>query len=310
MESKVKRRSVSHGTHAAWSGGTGRRFGRRWGGAGTIVALVLMLAARGASAQERATRPAASRPALNKYCPVMPEEEADPNITTVYKGRTIAFCCDNCLKKFKANPERYFARLVSRDVSREEETGEIPAAGAHHHDQAESGSADLDHDDDEHAGDEGGAAGHEHGEGEDRPPLLARLHPIIVHFPIAGVPLALLGFLAWVVSRRPAFALADVVPLGIAAVAAVAAVVTGNMAHDSMRFSPTLQNYAHWHQYVATTVMVLLLLLAGLRLWRWNALTGGWLRLYGAGLVVVCLLIGLVGYLGGALVFGPDHLAW
>jgi YHS domain-containing protein len=53
----------------------------------------------------------ASQPAVNEWCPVMTEEKADPTITTVHRGKTVAFCCDTCLKKFLANPAKYEGRL-------------------------------------------------------------------------------------------------------------------------------------------------------------------------------------------------------
>ncbi len=53
----------------------------------------------------------AAPPAINKRCPVMTEEEVDPKITASYQGRTVAFCCDRCRAKFKADPEKYAGRL-------------------------------------------------------------------------------------------------------------------------------------------------------------------------------------------------------
>ncbi len=47
----------------------------------------------------------AAPPAINKQCPVLTEEEADPKITTSYQGKTVAFCCKRCRAKFKADPE-------------------------------------------------------------------------------------------------------------------------------------------------------------------------------------------------------------
>jgi len=47
----------------------------------------------------------------NKVCPVT-KEAVDPKIETVqYKGLTIGFCCEDCVKEFKANPEKYAANL-------------------------------------------------------------------------------------------------------------------------------------------------------------------------------------------------------
>lgn len=264
-----------------------------------IVCFVALCGSLPLSAQDAQTRPT-----LNRYCPVMTEEEADPNITTVYKGRTIAFCCDNCLAKFKANPVRYFDRLASSGTSGEQpptgETLENHAADTHDHEHGTEEASTSVGDDD----------GHDHGAGDNRPPLLARVHPVLVHFPVAGIPLALLGLVVAIVSRKPAFAAADVPPLLLAALAAVAAVITGNIAHDTMRFSSSLHEYVQWHQYAGTTVMILVLVLSVMRVWRWNRLTGRWLWVYGSGLLLASLLVGLTGYLGGSLVFGPDHLAW
>ena len=47
---------------------------------------------------------------FNTVCPVS-TEEADPEITYTYKGKTYALCCKNCLKKFKNDPEKYISRL-------------------------------------------------------------------------------------------------------------------------------------------------------------------------------------------------------
>ena len=49
--------------------------------------------------------------AVNKMCPVHTDDPVDPTVTTVYEGRKIGFCCDDCLKKFDADPARYAARV-------------------------------------------------------------------------------------------------------------------------------------------------------------------------------------------------------
>ena len=48
--------------------------------------------------------------AFNTICPVS-TEDVDPEITYTYKGKTYAFCCNKCLKKFKADPEKYSSKL-------------------------------------------------------------------------------------------------------------------------------------------------------------------------------------------------------
>jgi YHS domain-containing protein len=65
-----------------------------------------------ARAAEPATQPttAPSKP-INKECPVMPGDEIDPEVTVVYQGKTIAFCCPACVKKFNKDPEKYLKNL-------------------------------------------------------------------------------------------------------------------------------------------------------------------------------------------------------
>jgi YHS domain-containing protein len=47
---------------------------------------------------------------LNTKCPVT-GDDADKTLTTEYKGRTIAFCCEDCIKDFKKDPQKYVAKL-------------------------------------------------------------------------------------------------------------------------------------------------------------------------------------------------------
>jgi uncharacterized membrane protein/YHS domain-containing protein len=274
---------------------------RGWGRSFVVLLAVTYLAVD-------AQKLAAAQP-INEFCPVLTEEKADPKITTTYKGKVVAFCCDRCLAKFEADPERYADRLPQFA-----EASEIPGT------RRDAGSSDAVRRGQDAAAsteDAGRAAAdrdrHDHpaAETEDEAvPFLGRLHPVIVHFPVAGLPLALLGFLVWVLTRHEAFAKADIPPLAGAAVAAVAAVITGNIAHDAMRFSGSLHEIVERHQFVGTTVMVIVLVLAAFRVWRWNRMTGVWRGVYGGALLVACVLVGVTGYLGGSLVFGPDHFRW
>jgi len=223
---------------------------------------------------------------INKMCPVLTTEEADPTITLQYHGKTVAFCCDKCQAKFKADPQRYAANLAGlHDETTVDGARDARAESATH--------AHIEHD----------------GESSDaKSPFLARIHPVIVHFPLAGTLIAMVALLAWLFSKRKLFAFADVPPLLLAAGSSVVAVITGNIAHDSMRFSAHLHEYVEWHEVTATTLMITLLVLSALRLWRWRRLDGKWLVAYVLGLVAASLLVGVVGFLGGSIVFGPDHL--
>jgi YHS domain-containing protein len=54
---------------------------------------------------------------LNAKCPVT-GDDADKSITTEYKGRTIAFCCEDCVKDFKKDPEKYIKKLDKEKSSK------------------------------------------------------------------------------------------------------------------------------------------------------------------------------------------------
>ena len=60
------------------------------------------------------TKPAATQPAakpVNKMCLVEDEHEIDPKVTVNYKGKTIGFCCKDCVEEFEKDPEKYVKRL-------------------------------------------------------------------------------------------------------------------------------------------------------------------------------------------------------
>jgi YHS domain-containing protein len=66
--------------------------------------LFLALAAAGVAA-------AAQGKAINDVCPIKAGTPAKPGITSMYKGKTIAFCCGNCKGQFDADPEKYAASI-------------------------------------------------------------------------------------------------------------------------------------------------------------------------------------------------------
>ncbi len=223
----------------------------------------------------------AAEPPPNEMCPVMQEEKADPAITVSYKGRTIAFCCDKCVRKFNADPEKYVARLPAV-----KSYGVEPIPPKETPTESKLGE-----------------------QISPRPPLLARYHPVFVHFPLAGFPLALVGFLLFRLTGKQMFAAADVVPLLAAVSAAALAVASGNVAGGSMRFSASVRGLIERHQFAGITLLVVGIIVSTLRLWRWNRLSGCWLWIYGGGLLLACSIGVLTGYLGGSIVFGADHLS-
>jgi YHS domain-containing protein len=58
-----------------------------------------------------ATQASATQKPINKYCAVDRDNEVDPTVTYLYQGRLIGFCCDDCIPKFKKDPEKYMKDL-------------------------------------------------------------------------------------------------------------------------------------------------------------------------------------------------------
>lgn len=132
---------------------------------------------------------------------------------------------------------------------------------------------------------------------------LGRLHPMIVHFPIAFFPAAL--FTAIVGRRRPAFAKPVqflVVAGGI--IAPVAALLGWfdagfEWATDDALLLP--------HRWLGTAIGVGA---AGLAIWAWRQPEED--RGLGMiiGLAIITAAIVIQGWFGGALVHGMDHMNW
>lgn len=126
-----------------------------------------------------------------------------------------------------------------------------------------------------------------------------RLHPAIVHFPIAFFPAAL--FTALVGRRRPAFSAPVqflVVAGGIfAPIAAVAGLIAGMSADPE----PILA----YHRWLGVAIGVLG---GGLGIWAWRR---PW-EDRGAGMIaaltIVTIAIAVQGFLGAAITHGMDHL--
>jgi YHS domain-containing protein len=78
--------------------------------AGLILAFSVLTGVR-VLADNPTTAPATQPMIYNKICPVT-KEAVDPKVPTVqYEGKTIGFCCEDCIKQFNADPEKYMKDL-------------------------------------------------------------------------------------------------------------------------------------------------------------------------------------------------------
>ena len=58
-----------------------------------------------------ATQASASLTVSNQYCAVMTEHKADPKVTVAHAGKTIGFCCEDCIPTFTKEPAKYLASI-------------------------------------------------------------------------------------------------------------------------------------------------------------------------------------------------------
>jgi hypothetical protein len=71
--------------------------------AGTVAVIAKEEPAK--SAETPTTKPV-GKP-VNKFCAVETEHEIDPAVTIVHNGKIIGFCCADCIKDFKKDPDKY-----------------------------------------------------------------------------------------------------------------------------------------------------------------------------------------------------------
>ena len=70
--------------------------------------------------KEPAKKEDAKAKPVNAKCPVE-HEDIDADVTTAYKGKTVAFCCESCIKEFKKDPEKYMKQIAADNKKAEEE---------------------------------------------------------------------------------------------------------------------------------------------------------------------------------------------
>ena len=75
-----------------------------------FVACCLTLCVSGAFGAD-AKKPDEKKKPVNQNCPVT-GEKVDPTVQTAqYKGKTVGFCCADCVAKFEGDPEKFIKKV-------------------------------------------------------------------------------------------------------------------------------------------------------------------------------------------------------
>lgn len=62
----------------------------------------------------------------NAMCPVMTDDAAEPDYVVEHGGKKVYLCCKKCVKKFKADPEKYMKVLAEMESKGAAPAGDTP----------------------------------------------------------------------------------------------------------------------------------------------------------------------------------------
>jgi uncharacterized membrane protein/YHS domain-containing protein len=235
-----------------------------------VLAIVLAILLANVLAQS--ARAADTPPAdANKMCPVMTDTPAKSSRVVEFQGQKIYFCCQDCIAKFKRNPQKYLPNLA----------GFAAPAGS-----VTSSSA---------------TTTTPRGKWFE---LAGKLHIVVVHFPIALIILA--GLLELLRFRKPRPGDVTYFCLIVGAAAAVVAAVLGWIDAGNL-FGGVSGKTLFLHRWLGITLAagaVLMVVVATVARARPSPFISRTAR---AGMVFCALLVAVVGHFGGTLSYGEDY---
>lgn len=137
--------------------------------------------------------------------------------------------------------------------------------------------------------------------------IIGRLHPVLIHFPIACLILA--AFSEWSAflfkeSRARTVALTM---LWVGSISAILAGLSGWILASGKRFIDEDAELLFNHRWLGVSVVALsILTLASIHLLKQSKLRD---TVYRVLLTVLAILVGFTGHFGGALIYGADYLS-
>lgn len=250
---------------------------------------------------------------VNQWCPLLEGEPVVPGITVEFEGKTIGFCCAPCRSDFLSDPDSHrdavakviLVAQVGDDV--QSAAQDDPAKGnrqdEHPWNLQEIASAVW--------------AGVVHLGG-----WLGRLHPLVIHFPIALLIAA--GFTELLAIRKPRDRMLAGTTTYLLMLGAASAIVAAGLGwlNNTLTAHPASTAYLRSiHQWLGTGTMIVALAAAALA-WRSSVRmaregdkgdgeAAPRLRLARRILILVtAVAVAVTGHFGGMLVFGTKYFLW
>jgi len=258
----------------------------------------------------------ASAEPVNEMCPVTPEEPAESWYTTEYEGKTIGFCCKKCIRKFNADPEAYLANLDMQEAAH----GETEVMASDGHAQEEGHDSGHDHGQNEPVGDASShtdkeVGGHDHatdhGSSDDTKSgrwlaLLGNFHVLIVHLPIALLPLAGLLEAISLFFKSEKWRFAARLNFIAGASMGIVAAVFGWIAASQSSYGGELAEILTWHRWLGVSVASIAVIgLLALLLAKFKSPRA--INVYRTGVFILIILVPVAAHLGGTLIYGKNY---
>ena len=227
---------------------------------------------------------------MNPMCPVFTDEKSEMKYKVEYKGKEVFFCCKKCLRKFNENAKKYEMNINYASGS-QQKSADVSGHGAHSHN--------------------GNGHGRDHGKGHKSngnwfKSLLGKFHPILVHFPIAGVFFTFLLQMVSFLFKEQDLYFSIGVLLILSVLSIVVATLSGWNNADMRSFTGEDLNLVFWHRWlaIASNVLVVLTMILHSKCKEAQGIVFGAYMFF---LILSVSLISLTGHFGGILVYGLNY---
>lgn len=223
---------------------------------------------------------------INPMCPVLTDEKSEKKYKTLFQGKNVYLCCKKCLKKFKNHPEKYAQNIQYRHEGHHESNeGHDHGKGAHGHDHSK-----------------------DHNHSGWIQPLLSKLHPIVVHFPIAGIFFSFLLQMSSFLFRDKELRFAVGFLLVLSSLSIIMAGLTGWSNAASRTFANDEVELVFRHRWLGIASLTFVLMTTALH-FKYKEEKGKIFAGYMILLMMSVALVSLTGHFGGILVYGADYFS-